>query len=132
MAQDPNTARETEIDPDGLDTDVTETTEGEYEPSSELTAAQNADLKKGKLPREIILELLQTIVGIFAVIMALVAIFLGVKALSLANENSQLIEQIQDKPAVSKQLGDEDGSTQAPGPRGTDGPENSDTAEGEG
>lgn len=126
MSQDPNTARETETDPDGLNTDadVTETAGGEYEPSSELTDAQNADLKKGKLPREIVLELLQTIVGVFAIIMALVAVFLGIKALSLANDNAQLIEQIQDKPAVTKQLGgDKDEAPVAPGPSGSDGSE---------
>lgn len=107
MAQDPSNAPESS---DG-DTDIDQE---EYVPSSQLTAGQNAELKAGKLPREVILELLQTIVGIIAVVLALVAIFLGTKALSTANDNAQYIEQLRDHPAITKQL------DEAPGEKSSD------------
>lgn len=107
MAQDPSNAPESS---DG-DTDIDQE---EYVPSSQLTAGQNAELKAGKLPREVILELLQTIVGIIAVVLALVAIFLGTKALSIANDNAQYIEQMNEKVSVTKQL------DEAPGEKSSD------------
>lgn len=111
MAQNPNAAQEPEVDPEGVDTDAAEMTAHDYEPSSELTAAQNADLKKGKLPREVMLEMIQTLVGVFALVLALVSIFFGVKALSLANENASLIEELHNEPSMTKQLDDDEGNS---------------------
>lgn len=96
MAQDPSNAPEPETDGD--------IAQEEYVPSSQLNAAQNAEMKAGKLPSEVVLELAQTIIGIIAVVLALVAVFLGTKALSIANDNAQHIEQLNEKVSVTKQL----------------------------
>lgn len=66
-------------DADGINND-------DYVNSSELTKGQNEQLRRGKLPREVTLEVIQTIVSIFALILALVAIVLSFRAMSMAND----------------------------------------------
>lgn len=76
-----------------------------YVDSPNLTAAQNAKLRSGKLPGELKLEAIQLFLGLFALILAIVALVIGFRAMGMVNDlSSQLEEANATGTAITKQL----------------------------